>query len=70
MVNMNNTHVPLPGTKSKPDPLKTPDIEDPNNYCMSCDFTFKSRTIYCLHLINVHHIPRDRLSKEPPEPKI
>lgn len=35
MVNMDNTQVPFLGTMPKPNPLKTPDIEDPNNYCIS-----------------------------------
>lgn len=45
---MNNTHVPRLRTIPKADPLKIPDIKDPKNYCMSCDFTYKSRECYYL----------------------
>ncbi|KAI8091555.1 hypothetical protein BDF21DRAFT_459243 [Thamnidium elegans] len=32
MANLNNTHVPLIRANPKPNPLKAPDIKDPNNY--------------------------------------
>jgi hypothetical protein len=36
------------------DPDKTPDINDPNNYCIACEFQLKSRGGYREHLKRTH----------------
>lgn len=46
------------GLKLIPDPSKIPDIEDPNNHYVSCDFTFRDRILYRQHLLIRHNIPR------------
>ncbi|GAA5810151.1 hypothetical protein MFLAVUS_003570 [Mucor flavus] len=61
MADLNNIRVP--SIRTTPDPSKTPDANDPNNYCMSCNFTFQRRSSYTQHLVNIHHMSRLRLSK-------
>ncbi|GAA5814890.1 hypothetical protein MFLAVUS_008393 [Mucor flavus] len=68
MANLNNICIPITRTKPKRDLSKTPDANDPNNYCMACNFTYKGRSNYYKHLINMHHmlhlrLPRTRYSK-------
>ncbi|KAI9264016.1 hypothetical protein EDC94DRAFT_78216 [Helicostylum pulchrum] len=68
MANLNNVHIPL--SRPKLDPSKTPDIEDPNSYCRSCNYTFKSRHNYFSHLITVHRMSDLKpLPEEPRKPK-
>ncbi|KAI9257734.1 hypothetical protein EDC94DRAFT_649824 [Helicostylum pulchrum] len=52
MADINNIHIGNP----KPSPSKTPDAENPNNYCVSCNITFNGRSSYSKHLIDVHHM--------------
>ncbi|GAA5804039.1 hypothetical protein HPULCUR_009525 [Helicostylum pulchrum] len=54
MATLNNIRIPL--IRPKPNPSKTPDANDPNNYCLSRNFIFKGRTYYRSHLVNVHHM--------------
>lgn len=47
--------------KRKPtNPQLTPDINDPNNYCQSCDYTCRSRYIFRSHLKKIHQISLER----------
>ncbi|KAI9264707.1 hypothetical protein EDC94DRAFT_693426 [Helicostylum pulchrum] len=52
MADINNIHIGNP----KPNPSKTSDAENPNNYCVSCNITFNGRFSYSKHLFNVHHV--------------
>ncbi|KAI8067261.1 hypothetical protein BDF21DRAFT_496182 [Thamnidium elegans] len=58
MANLNGIYIPVrkQNTKTKVDPLKTPDIDDPNNYCNSCDYMFMYRKPYLQHLLIKHNI--------------
>lgn len=46
MANLNYVHVLLIKRSPKPDSSKTPDIKDPNTYCVSCNFKSLSRNNY------------------------
>ncbi|KAI9253128.1 hypothetical protein EDC94DRAFT_270895 [Helicostylum pulchrum] len=63
MADLNNIRVPPTYLKPKPNLSKTPDANDPNNYCLSCNFTFKGRAIYRSHLVNIHHMPHFKSSR-------
>lgn len=65
MVSLNNIDVSPKRKSLKPDPSKIPDIDDPNNRFMSCDFTYKNRRSYRTHLINVYDMTHLRPPKEP-----
>ncbi|KAI9267735.1 hypothetical protein EDC94DRAFT_601825, partial [Helicostylum pulchrum] len=57
MANLNNIHIPFIRPKLKPNPLKTPDINDPSYYCISCGHTFESKSKYLKYLASTHHTP-------------
>ncbi|GAN11640.1 hypothetical protein MAM1_0768d11218 [Mucor ambiguus] len=40
-----------------------PDINDPNNYCKSCESQYKSRIMYRTHLKRIHHMMLQSLLK-------
>ncbi|KAG2235818.1 hypothetical protein INT48_003930 [Thamnidium elegans] len=63
MSSLNNIHTSTT-RKLVPDPLKEPDPKDPNNHCLSCNFTFRDRGLYRHHLLIRHDIPRIAGSKE------
>ncbi|KAI9263990.1 hypothetical protein EDC94DRAFT_647853, partial [Helicostylum pulchrum] len=65
MATLNNVHIPAIRPRIKANQSKTPDFEDPNNYCNSCDFTFKSRYIYHNHLIKIHRMLYPKPLTEP-----
>lgn len=52
---------------SKRNPLKTPDIKDPNHNCISCNYTFSSRSNYRIHLIKVHDMSELVRPREQPK---
>ncbi|KAI8070179.1 hypothetical protein BDF21DRAFT_425148 [Thamnidium elegans] len=62
MANLNNIRIPRlrskskPKPKPKPNPLKKPDANHPNNYCMPCNINFRCQDYYNIHLIDVHHM--------------
>ncbi|KAI9268429.1 hypothetical protein EDC94DRAFT_401646 [Helicostylum pulchrum] len=62
MADLNNIHIPL--IRPKPNPSKTPDANDRNNYCSLCNFIFKGRAIYRKYLINTHHMLHLRSSRQ------
>ncbi|KAI8067287.1 hypothetical protein BDF21DRAFT_477400 [Thamnidium elegans] len=64
MAVLNNIHVPLIRPRSKEDLSKRPDINDPNNYCVSCNHTHTSRHNYHDHLFRVHHMLRFKRPSE------
>ncbi|KAI8067260.1 hypothetical protein BDF21DRAFT_426176 [Thamnidium elegans] len=67
MASRNNIHVPPLRSNSKPgpDPSKIPDANDPNNYCISCNFKFKSRASYTSHLVRSHGMSHVITPKKP-----
>ncbi|KAI9267741.1 hypothetical protein EDC94DRAFT_432811 [Helicostylum pulchrum] len=69
MANRNNIHIPFTRPKLKPNPMKTPDINDPNYYCISCDHTFESKRKHFKHLASIHHMSHPVPSREPREPE-
>ncbi|KAG2234222.1 hypothetical protein INT48_001941 [Thamnidium elegans] len=52
MAKLNNIHIPVIRPRVDPNSSKTPKIDDPNNYCISCDFTFKSTGNYQIDIVN------------------
>ncbi|KAI9271084.1 hypothetical protein EDC94DRAFT_645264 [Helicostylum pulchrum] len=68
MAKLNNMRVPL--IRPKPNPLKTPDANDPNNYCLTCNFIFKGRASYRGHLVNIHHMSNLRRNPKNMKPTI
>lgn len=53
MADRNNIDVP----RTEPGLSKAPDINNPNNYCASCNLTHSTRSNYHTLLVNVHHLP-------------
>jgi hypothetical protein len=45
-------------------PDKTPDINDPNNYYISCEKQLKTRTTYCQHWNMAHQVVFSNASLE------
>ncbi|KAI9265707.1 hypothetical protein EDC94DRAFT_668609 [Helicostylum pulchrum] len=68
IADLSNIRVPLVRSKAKPNLSKTPDANDPNNYCLSCNFMFQGRYNYHSHLIKIHHMSHLRPSR-PCNPK-
>lgn len=65
------TNKPLKTLKnrvSRADPNITPDYDDPNGYCKSCNKTYKSRAIYKEHLRKFHIMAK--YPKSIPNPEI
>ncbi|KAI9245007.1 hypothetical protein EDC94DRAFT_688227 [Helicostylum pulchrum] len=56
MANLNNVCIPLTCPRLKPSPLKTPDFNDRNYYCISCDYKVKCQRNYHRHLAGIHRM--------------